>query len=68
MTDYGLPISRLSTRDLDWLQRLSRGARCKDLHRSSGYVKVRLSQVREFLDARTNAHAVAEAMRKGVIK
>lgn len=63
-------ITALSERDIRWLQALSLGASVKELPEitSEQVAKNRLSSIRQFLGARNTTHAVAEALRRGIIQ
>lgn len=64
-----LSLASLTDRDKYWLQRLADGATAKELERGSvTAVASRLMVVRRILGARTNEQAVAEAMRRGVVR
>jgi hypothetical protein len=67
---YIKPITELSERDKHWLEALSHGAHVKSLSDdiSEQQIKNRLQAVRQFMNVGTTTHAVAEALRKGVIK
>ena len=63
-------LQRLSERDILWLQRLSNGERIKYLNgvMREASVKNHMLKVREFLGVKTTVQAVAEAIRRGIIK
>ena len=60
----------LSTRDKLWLTELSHGLITKQLTEASSeaWAKNRLLKVRRFMGVKTTTQAVAEAIRKGIIK
>lgn len=62
-------ITRLNDRDVAWLNLLAGGVRVTDLHpRSVQYAKTRMRSVRAFLGVKTTAAAIAEAMKRGIIR
>lgn len=63
-------IQRLEDRDVHWLHLLSHGAIPKNLPglASEGAIKNRLGMIRSFMNVRTTTEAVAEAMRRGIIR
>lgn len=60
-------LTRLSERDIAWLQALADGRRICQLE-GSEYAKQRLQAVRRYMQVRTTVQAVAEALRRGMIK
>jgi hypothetical protein len=67
---YIKPIHELSTCDKQWLEALSHGAHAKHLSDtlSEQQIKNRLQAIRQFMNVGTTTHAVAKALRDGVIK
>lgn len=63
-------IRVLTSRDVEWLRELSEGKTFKELTGSSSeqYAKNRVQSIRAFLGTRNTVHAVAEAIRRGIIK
>jgi DNA-binding CsgD family transcriptional regulator len=59
---------KLIDRDVQWLEALSHGAPQRDLYRSEQYVKNRLRIIREIMGVQNTVQAVAEALRRGIIR
>ena len=63
-------MKRLCPRDIRWLSLLSHGTPVKSLPglRTEQAIKNRLGMIRWYLSCYTTTQAVAEALRKGLIK
>jgi hypothetical protein len=63
-------LTHLGDRDIRWLKLLSNGVRLKDLPEipKENSARNRLMLIRQFMNVRTTAQAVAEAIRRGIIK
>lgn len=65
-------LKALRPMDIEWLSMLSNGFHVKELATASNVseqiVKNRLQSVRQFMRVETTTHAVAEALRKGIIR
>src|SRR5258706_7396836 len=65
-------LKALRPMDIEWLTMLSNGYHVKELATASNVseqiVKNRLQSVRQFMRVETTTHAVAEAIRQGIIK
>ena len=63
-------ITQLTTRDRLWLTELSHGATTKELSESASWqaAKNRMQSIRHFLNVATTTQAVAEAIRRGIIR
>ena len=63
------PITELSNVDVRWLYELSQGATIKDLKGMTlQMTKNRLQSIRVFLGVKNTTQAVAEAIRRGIIR
>jgi DNA-binding NarL/FixJ family response regulator len=66
---YVRELKALSRRDREWLTRLSHGYCVKELEgRSEQSIKNRLQSIRQFLKVKNTTEAVAESIRRGIIK
>ena len=62
-------ITHLNNRDMCWIHLLACGVKPSELHpQSLQYAKNRLRAIRAFLNARTNAAAIAQAFGRGLIR
>ena len=62
------PITHLAPVHILYLQALANGSRVTEVSHSKQMGKNRLAQIREFLNCRTTTQAVAESLRRGIIK
>jgi DNA-binding CsgD family transcriptional regulator len=67
---YPLPLMELSKRDILWLKELSNGTVSAELTGSPSkqVAKNRLVRIRQYFGAQTTTQAVAEAIRRGLIR
>lgn len=67
---YWAPLKQLSTRDKLWLMELSHGAGMKQLTEatSAAMAKNRMTVVYRYLGVKSCTQAVAEALRRGIIR